>query len=166
MKTVFIFLLLFVSTCAFSQKFALLDPELKKPILYTDSITLEQVSQKFIPFQVSSFDTIYSHLKYLTGVLSEDVKRSKMKSFELRSGLTVIKLTSVSHAYGDSYDIDFITKANNITSNFKFGKNESLNKGNVKKLKKLMEYMKNATSLFQPGYVELSPTLYEVVVYQ
>jgi hypothetical protein len=29
-----------------------------------------------------------------------------------------------------------------------------------------MEYMKNATSLFQPGYVELSPTLYEVVVYQ
>jgi hypothetical protein len=145
MKTYLCTLFLFLSLSGFAQKIALLDPELKKPILYTDSVTLDQISSKLIPIQANTFDTMSTHLKYIRDLLSNKIQRAKMKSFELRSGLTVIKLTSVKHAYGDSYDVDFVTKADNISSNFRFAKNEDLNKGNIKKIDKLLNYMKNAT---------------------
>jgi hypothetical protein len=166
MKTYLSTFFLFISLTGLSQKFALLDAEFKKPILYTDSVTLDQISSKLIPIQANSFDTISTHLKYVRDLLSNKIQRAKMKSFELRSGLTIIKVTSVQHAYGDSYDIDVTTKANNISSNFRLAKNEDLNKGNIKKIDRLLNYMKNASSLFNNGYVEMQPKLYEVIVYQ
>ena len=158
--------LLIISLTGFGQKVALLDAEFKKPILYTDSVTLDQISSKLIPIQANTFDTLSTQLKYIKDLLSNKIQRAKMKSFELRSGLTTIKVTAVKHAYGDSYDIDFITKADNVTSNFKFGKNEDLNKGSIKKIDRLLTYMKQASSLYNSHYVELQPMVYEVVVYQ
>jgi hypothetical protein len=166
MKTYLCTLFLFISFTSLGQKIALLDPEFKKPILYTDSVTLDQISSKLIPIQANTFDTISTQLKYIKDLLSNKIQRAKMKSFELRSGLTIIKVTSVKHAYGDSYDVDFVTKADDISSNFRFAKNEDLNKGNIKKIDRLLNYMKNASSLFNNGYVEMQPKLYEVVVYQ
>lgn len=166
MKTFLSIFFILLSLTGFSQKIALLDPEFKKPILYTDSVTLDQISSKLIPVQANTFDTVSTQLKYIRDLLSNKIQRAKMKSFELRSGITTIKVTSVKHAYGDSYDIDFITKANNISSNYKFAKNDDLNKGNIKKIDKLMAYMKNASTLFNSGYAEMQPMLYEVVVYQ
>jgi hypothetical protein len=129
MKTHLCTLFLLISLTGLGQKIALLDPEFKKPILYTDSVTLDQISSKLIPIQANTFDTIS---------LSNKIQRAKMKSFELRSGLTIIKVTSVKHAYGDSYDLDFVTKADDISSNFRFAKNEDLNKGNFKKIDRLL----------------------------
>lgn len=166
MKTYLSTFLLFISLTGFGQKIALLDAEFKKPILYTDSVTLDQISGKLIPIQANTFDTVSTHLKYIRDLVSNKLQRAKMKSFELRSGLTTIKVTAVKHAYGDSYDIDFVTKADNIISNFKFGKNEDLNKGSIKKIDRFLNYMKQASSLFSSLYVEMQPMVYEVVVYQ
>lgn len=158
--------LLFISITGTGQKIALLDPAFKKPIIYTDSLTLDQVSSNLIPFRANTFDTITTQLKYVKSLLSNKIQRAKMKSFELRSGVTTIKVTSIKHAYGDSYDIDFITRADNINSNFKFGKHEDLNKATNKKIDKLLNYLRQASLLFNDRYVEMQPKIYEVVVYQ
>ena len=150
----------------FSQKTALLSIDLVKPILYTDSLTIDQVSQNYFPIQVNCFDTIYSHLEYLKKLLSEDIQRAKFQSFELRAGATRIKVSSIKHAYGDSYDIELITKLNELTSSYKLGDNKKLNKGVKKKVEKLMIYMKNASSLFNNEFIEIQPRMYDVIIYK
>jgi hypothetical protein len=149
-----------------AQKVALLSNELKRPIIYTDSVTMDQISNNYFPIQANTFDTIYSQLKYLKELLSTKIQRAKMQSFELRSGSSKIKVTAVKHAYGDSYDIDFISKFDEIQSNFQLSNNEKLNKGSIKKIEKLMAYMKNASMLFKTAYVEMTPRLYEVIIYK
>jgi len=89
-----------------------------------------------------------------------------MKSFAMRSGATLMKVTAIAHANGDSYDIELTTKLDDITSTYLLGSNTNLNKGNIKKIDKFMEYMKRASELFNRQYVEMTPHYIDVVVYQ
>lgn len=166
MKCFFVFLLMCLALKLSAQKLALLDTKLSKPILYTDSLTLDQISQGYFPMEATTFDTMYTNLKFIRKTLTDPIQRAKMSSYELKAGITKVKVSTVKHAYGDSYDIYLISKINEIASTFKLGKHEDLSKGNLKKIDKLMAYMKNASSLFKSGYVELQPTVYDVVIYQ
>jgi len=89
MKITFPILLLLFSIGSFGQKVALLDMKLKQPIIYTDSITVEQITKYLVPVEVKNFDTLYANLKYIKGMLDIG-QRSKMESFELRAGSTKI----------------------------------------------------------------------------
>jgi len=64
-----VIILVFTTSAASCQKIALLDKDFKKPILYTDSLTLEQVTSNLIAIPVNSFDTLYSNLKAVKELL-------------------------------------------------------------------------------------------------
>ena len=55
----------------FSQKTALLSNDFKKAILYTDSVTLEQIASGYFPISVKDFDTLIGSLSYLKKILKE-----------------------------------------------------------------------------------------------
>ena len=72
-----------------AQKVALLSSDFKQPIIYTDSVTVEQISSGYFAVSTNNFDTLYANLKYLKEIL-EVRQRAKMQSFELRAGTTII----------------------------------------------------------------------------
>ena len=161
MKTISVIVFLFLVANSYAQKIALIDIQLNKPILFTDSITVEQ-TQNYFPVDINNFDTLYADLKYLTDVLSKR-QRAKMQSFELRAGSTTITVKRVPYAYGDRYTGIAKTKIKELQSEFLIS---SINKSNYKNqffVERLMDYMKNNKELFKAPN-EITPRIYNVIV--
>lgn len=161
MKALIFTSILFVSLSLKAQKIALFDPTFKKPILYTDSVTVEQ-TKNYFPVSIENFDTVYASLKYLKNMLNIR-QRSKMKSFDFKAGNTVISTERVPHAYGDRYFIVAKTKVGEVESNFIVSDYNRKNSDNVNRIKKLMAYMQTNKSLFKAPN-EITPKIYNVVV--
>lgn len=154
-----------ISTIANCQKIALLDMKFKSPILYTDSLTIEQATSHYFPLQANVFDTFYTNLKTVKDLLSNKLQRATMKFFELHSGASIIKVSAVDHAYGDSYNVEILFKADDVSTSFALGDGSKLNKANIKQIDKIMAYIKNASALFKSDYVMMTPHYYNVVIY-
>lgn len=143
------------------QKIALLNTDLKSPIIYTDSVTAQQATKLF-PVDVNSFDTLYANLDYLNKMISVR-QRSKMQSFELHSGNVVIKVSRVPFSNGDRYIMKAFSKADNIVSVMNLSNINITNKKNSAYLEKIMAYLKSNKSLFNDPY-EVHPKIYNAVV--
>ena len=159
--TLLIFFIL-SSFWSFGQKIALLDKARKQPILFTDSLTVEQVKKTYFPVGTKDFDTLYANLTYLEEVLSKR-QRAKMEAFELRAGYTKIQVDRIPMAYGDRYRILFNTSVNEVKSLYTFSNGEESNKDVVENIKMLKKYMKTNQSLFTNPF-EIHPKIYNVVV--
>ncbi len=144
-----------------SQKIALMDPEFVRPILYTDSVTVEQTKDYF-PVSIENFDTLYASLSYLKMMLKVR-QRAKMKSFEFKAGSTTIQTKRVPFAYGDRYRIAAVTKINEVESNFIISDFSKSNAQNASRIEKLMAYIEKNRSLFN-GVNEIMPKIYNVIV--
>lgn len=144
------------------QRYALIDRKLKVPILYTDSVTVEQVNKGFFPIENKSIDTLIVNLLYLKDVL--DVRqRSKMKSFELRSGNIVIRTNKVPFAYGDRYSSVMESYSSGLTAQLTLIDQSVKNKKSADHLDDILRYFKSNKSFFtEPN--EIHPKMYNVVV--
>ena len=152
---------LFLPITIFAQKVALLDTKFKEPIIYTDSVTVQQVTSGRIPVKVENFDTLYANLKYLAAMLKIR-QRAKMQSFELRAGSTVIGIQREPHAYGDAYSIIIKSKVDEVSSVYSLADQKN-NAHSATKIEKVMAYLKSNKSLFREPY-DVHPKLYNVIV--
>lgn len=107
MKYLLTVIILFFNTQIYSQNFALIDGNVKMPILYTDSVSVEQVKMGYFPVEKNKIDTFLANMQFLVKLLTESKKgtRTKMESFQLRNGTTQIDISRVPFAYGDRYNI-------------------------------------------------------------
>jgi hypothetical protein len=160
MKKVLLLLLLPMITSG--QKIALINRDFKQPIIYTDSITVQQISSGLFPVSVENFDTLYANLTYIHSML-EVRQRSKMKSFELHSGSTIIAVKSVPFAYGDRYLSIAKTKIGEIESVFYLTRADLSNAKNANRIETLMKYMKANKDLFKAPN-DIQPKIYNVIV--
>ena len=156
------FLFLFLPAFSYGQKTALLSQDFKKPILFTDSVTVEQVSSGYFAVEVSNFDTLYVNLKYLSNMLKTR-KRSKMKYFEMKAGTTTIKTATTPKAYGDRFEIMAESNINNLTSRLKLTLMTNNNARNGKRIDQMIRYIENNKALFTNRY-EIQPKVYNVVI--
>lgn len=165
MKKTFLSLIPILICCNFlsAQKIALLNTDLKSPILYTDSVTVEQVSKNLFPVDVSNFDTLYANLDYLNEMLKIR-QRSKMQSFELHSGSTIIFIKRLPRSEGDAYIMKATSTIGQVNSNFFISDTKRNNKRNSQRIEKIMAYMKTNKSFFMKPYA-IHPRIYNVVVY-
>jgi hypothetical protein len=145
-----------------SQKIALLDTKLKNPIIYTDSVSVAQVSKGLLAVPVMDFDTLYSNLSYLEEVLNKR-QRSLMQSFQLLTNTTQIDVSRIPMAYGDRYLIALKSVNGAITSKMTISDGQLSNKQVSGKINKLLAYLKSNNSLFVPPK-EIHPRIYNVVV--
>jgi len=154
--------LLLISTTANAQKVALLNTDFKSPIIYTDSVTVQQVKSGLFPVGINDFDTLYANLDYVDKMLSKR-QRSKMKSFELHAGNTIIIVKRVPFSNGDRYLINAKTNFDEINSNFSLADIGRSNKRNSERIKKVMAYLKTNKSLFTNPYA-VHPKIYNLVI--
>jgi hypothetical protein len=139
-----------------------MDTRLKAPIVYTDSVSVGQVSSGYIAVPVADFDTLYSNLVYLKEMLSKR-QRSKMQSFQLLTNATEINISRVPMAYGDRYLISLFSKNGQVSSMMTLSNGEFSNKAVSSKVGKLLSYMSSNNSLFSPPKV-IHPRIYNVIV--
>src|SRR5688572_26265512 len=110
---------------------------------------------------VDDLDTLIASFSYLKNLL-KDLTRSKMESWEFRSGKTVIKTVRVPRAYGDRYEIALVTKFDEVNSVFNLS-TEKTNKKNSERIEKLLKYIEKNQTVFKEWY-EITPRYYEVIV--
>lgn len=158
----FLFLFLFLPSLTFAQKIALLNDDFKSPIIYTDSVTVQQTVSGLFPVSINDFDTLYANLEYIKNMLSK-IQRSKMKSFELHAGQTKIKISRVPYSNGDRYFIVATTITDEITSNLKLVDVNRSNKKNAKRIEEIMDYLKTNKSLFKKP-TAIQPKIYNIIV--
>ncbi|MGN6533157.1 MAG: hypothetical protein ACTHK0_15550 [Ginsengibacter sp.] len=156
-----IILLLLIPVCVKAQKVALLNTGFKTPIIYTDSVTVQQATSLF-PVSTNDFDSLYANLDFINKMLKKR-QRSKMKSFELHSGATIIKVSRVPFSNGDRYIIIANTNIGEVNSNLHLTDINRSNKKNSERIEKLMTYMKANKDLFKIPY-PVHPKIYNVVV--
>jgi len=161
MKKLFL-VLSFSPLISLGQKIALINRDFKQPIIYTDSVTVQQISSGLFPVSVENFDTLYANLDYIYSMLKIR-QRSKMKSFELHSGSTIIIVKRVPFAYGDRYSSTAKTKIGEMESVFNLTPVDHSNAKNANRIEMLMKYMKENKDLFKAPN-EIHPKIYNVVV--
>ena len=162
MKYILIAIIIFISLSSFCQKTALLSKDFKKPILYTDSLTVEQVTSGYFPVTVKDFDTLVGSLNYLKNIVLQDKGRIKVDSWEFRSGNTILKINRIPYAYGDGYSVIASSKIDEIRSiiNLTPEKND---KRNAKHLEEMIDYIAKNRSIFKGAY-EIIPKYYEIII--
>jgi hypothetical protein len=151
-----------ICNSSFGQRIALIDTKFKSPILFTDSVSVNQVSNALLPIRVDEFDTLNAHLEFIKKVLSEP-KRSKMQSFELKTQTISISVSRIPMAYADRYIITMQTLNNGINATYNLLRPEVPNKDGIKKIENLRKYIDSNTSLFGPPKA-IEPKFYNVVV--
>lgn len=163
MKRVIIIITIFyaISNSVSAQKIALFNTGFKSPIIYTDSVTVQQVTNGLFPVSINDFDTLYPNLDYINKMLKKR-QRSKMESFELHSGLTVISVKRVPFSNGDRYIINARTRIGEVSSNLHLTEIHRTNKRNSERIEKIMAYMKTNKDLFKAPY-EVQPKIYNVI---
>lgn len=154
------FLCLFFNS--YGQRVALMDKKFKQPILFTDSVTVEQVAKTYLPVYVKDFDTLDANLRYLEEMLSKP-QRSKMGGFELRSGNTTISVTKVPMAYADRFNIIMKSEGQYITTLFTLSDAQSSNNKGLDRIKEMRKYIRQNKSLFSAP-TQIHPKIYNVVV--
>ena len=164
MKFLITFLIIGVSFISQAQKFALLDRDYKKPILFTDSITINQVANNYFPVRVQDLDSLIANLEFIKTQLN-NIQRSKFKSFRLPSGYTNLKLTTVPHAYGDAYDVLVLTSANNVNAEYLLASNEDLNKKATKKINAFIKYISHDKEIIIKRFVEFQPVILDATIF-
>jgi hypothetical protein len=162
MKKILIILLHLFATKGIAQKIALFDVNFKRPIIYTDSVTVQQTTTGLFPVGVENFDTLYANLDYIHSMLQVR-QRAKMKSFELHAGSTTISIKRVPFAYGDRYLIIGKSKLGEVESNFNFASIDRSNAKNAVRIKQFMTYMKTNKDLFKAPN-DIHPKMYNVIV--
>ncbi|HEU4469620.1 MAG TPA: hypothetical protein VFR58_00935 [Flavisolibacter sp.] len=144
------------------SKFALIDKNLEQPVIYTDSVTVEQVIKGYFPIENKSVDSLIANLIYLREMLSK-MQRAKMESFELRASNAVITTIRIPYAYGDRYDAVAQTNNGQVQAKLNLLTSKDSNKDNMKRIKKLLAYLESNQSFYRAPN-EIAPKLYNVVV--
>ena len=154
--------LIFLSTQSYCQKIALIAKDFERPMLFTDSVTAEQVKNGYFPIDKANIDTFYANVNYILDMLKIR-QRAKMQSFELKSGSSVIKVSRVPYSNGDRYLATVRNKEDEIEAILPLLDHRISNKRNAKKMQLLLDYLKNNKSLFMKPY-GIHPRIYNVVV--
>lgn len=155
-------ILILCTLSSYSQRISLLDKNFKQPILFTDSISAEQIKSGYFPIETNNLDTFYSNVKYIIDMLKIR-QRAKMQSFELRAGSSTIKVSRVPYAYGDRYLGAVRNQFNEVEAVMPLLNHTVSNKDNANRLQKLLDYLTRNKSLFREPYA-ITPKLYNVVV--
>ena len=164
MKLLSLLILIFLGLTLSAQKYALVDRSFKKPILFSDSVTINQVSKGYFPINVKDMDSLFANISYIREQL-KGVQRAKFKSYKIKSGNTIIQLTTIPHAYGDAYNILLITTANNLNAEYLLSDNQALNKKAVKKLNSFMDFIKKDKDIMVNEFKQYEPVIFDATVY-
>lgn len=96
---------------SFSQyRYALLDRAYRKPVLYQDSVTKDDLRNGYFPIYADQIDSLQKFVEVFTKYNKLGLKRTYFLNEDYQTSSISFKIKNVQHAYGDLYDIDVISK--------------------------------------------------------
>jgi hypothetical protein len=143
------FILLITPLFSYSQKIALLDRKMKQPILYTDSVSLEQLRSGYFPVLRKDLDSFTVAIKQFKNLVASD-QRSKADSYELKTGFTKFSAQTVRMAYGDRYHIITTTDLGYLSGSMTIASGNDKNKRTIENLENLIKYIQRNVSIMEP----------------
>ena len=164
MKYIFAYCLVLASIHGVGQKSVLLDKKLQKPIIFTDTVTQEQINHGYIPVELKDLDTFYADLNYLEAILSNRDK-TNLSSFELRAGSSVFMVTRLLRAIneGERYNICLNSTIKEVSSRYILANGNKTNREVKYDVKDLKNYLNSISKYFHADY-EIYPKMYNVLV--
>jgi hypothetical protein len=162
MRTLLIALIM-APAMASAQKVALIDEQMKLPMLFTDSVSVQQVKARYFAVDVAGIDTFYANLSALDRMLEKE-QRAKFESFEFHSGRTAMIIKRHPMAFGDRYDIMIVSNFNGITSEVMLSEAKESNSALQHRIRRMQEYMKKNKDVFRSAN-DIQPRMYNVVVF-
>lgn len=140
MKRILLFSFLLPVFC-FSQKIALIDRQLQKPVTYVDNISMKNIEQgSFLIYEKDMEDVIKNIEALRTVIDSKDRIDAKMKSFI--TGNTYFTASGRSN----NYDIVIDTKSNKMGAYFVLSSKKKSNEENLAQIDRFLTYLKTNKS--------------------
>jgi hypothetical protein len=127
---------------SFGQKWALLDRNRKLPILYTDSVTAEQLSKGFFPIEKTCIDSFTTALESIYERLEKNTK-SKLDNITYPICTLMFEMNITHFAYGDRYNIIITSNTSPIQTKWRIVKDSEPNRVNANRVELLIKYLKN-----------------------
>lgn len=145
MKLTLLSMFLLVSVSVFSQRYAVIDRKLKKPLQLADTITRAQMDKGFFVVEKQSLDSLIGKLQLLRERLGT-VAREKYDEIKWNVGTTLLTIRVVKWTFGDRFNVALSTDIGS-------GHNQAFyiidarytNKDNATYLKKLISYIQKGT---------------------
>ena len=143
MKTLTFYLVFILfANYSFGQKWALLDKNRKLPIIYTDSVTAEQISRGFYPIDKNCIDTFTQQLETVYERLEKNTK-SKLDNITFPVCRLLFEMNITHMAYGDRYNLIITSTTGLLQTKWRIVKDSEPNKTNANRLYQFIKYLKN-----------------------
>ncbi len=126
----------------FAQKWALLDKNRKLPIIYTDSVTAEQLNKGFFPIEKNCVDSFTTTLESIYERLEKNTK-SKLDNITFPVCTLMFEMNITHFAYGDRYNILITSNTSPFQTKWRIVKDTEPNRVNANRVQQFIKYLKN-----------------------
>ena len=141
----FLILLLLVSATSHAQKMVLVDRNFQQPLIFADSITIEQVAKGLLPIHFNDLDQVIRVMEKLT----KDIYAGRMNSKETTSvpiGSSVCIITMEKLNRSNLYNIILNTTTGNLKTHIVLAQSEP-HKRAAQRLTIFIDYLKNNAAI-------------------
>jgi hypothetical protein len=138
-----IFILIIFANSVNAQKYLLLDRHWDKPAILSDSITKAHLSIGLLPIYKNDLDTLILLVGRFKNLNKSGLNREYFNAEEFRTDRFEFTISNFKRAYGDSYDLAFISYAGGTKATLKLSDPTQLNPVNQKVVREFLDYLKS-----------------------
>jgi len=145
MKKIFwtIFILTIFVNSVNAQKYLLLDRHWEKPAFVSDSITKADLSIGLLPIYKDDLDTLILLVERFKNLNKSGLNREYFNAEEFKTDRFEFLISNFKRAYGDSYDLAFISYAGGTKTTLKLSDPMKLNPVNQQVVREFLDYLKS-----------------------
>lgn len=129
---------------ATGQTFALLDRRWIKPVILTDSIQKADLNQGLFPIYKADIDTLIELVSKFKNLNKSGLNREFFNADNFKTERFEFLISNFKRAYGDSYDITFVSITPGSKTILKLSDPSQLNPVNQQTVRFFLSYLKQA----------------------
>jgi hypothetical protein len=126
-----------------AQKYLLMDRHWGKPALLSDSITKADLSIGLLPIYKNDLDTLILLVERFKNLNKSGLNREYFNAEEFKTERFEFPVSNFKRAYGDSYDLAFISYAGGAKTTLKLSDPMKLNPVNQQVVREFLDYLKS-----------------------
>lgn len=142
MKAIYTILFVFISTAASAQTYILLDRNWTKSPIITDTITKEHLNKGWQPIYKNDLDTLINLVSNFKNLNKAGLNREFFNAENYKTDRYEFLISNFKRAYGDSYDISFISFTPGTKTIIKLSDPGQLNPVNQQTVRQFLAYLK------------------------
>lgn len=143
-----LFVLVLNAKTGTAQKYLLLDRYWEKPPFLSDTISKSDLSIGLLPIFARDLDTLILLVVRFKNLNKSGLNREYFNAEEFKTERFEFTISNFKRAYGDSYDLAFISYAGGTKATVKLSDPTQLNPVNQQVVREFLEYLKTTKKKF------------------